>query len=215
MSSRASTDLRSLPFLYGFYGRTDLLPSAGATDTACVSRFVAIVVCAALAVPAAAASAPASPLLRRASALTGLTVRRPVRVVLESSARFDAGAKRALDRDYPPSLQRLDDALYMGLGLLPAQESIRSPLVASAQMTRARYDPIARVVRARKRPAARRSELLRELARALVDQNYGLRRLTGLRTRDRDAALAAQAVVDGTTALASGMHAPTQSGTPL
>src|SRR5207302_1457685 len=134
---------------------------------------------------------------------------------LESGSRFDADTTRALDRDYPRPVQGLDDALYMGLGLLPAQKSIRSALVTSAQMTRARYDPAARVVRARKQPPAGRGELLRELARALVDQNYGLQRLKGLRARDRDAEIAAQAVVDGVTALASRMRAPVPSGPPL
>jgi len=54
-----------------------------------------------------------------------------------------------------------------------------------------------------------------ELVRALVDQNYGLARLRGLRTRDRDRALAANAIVDGIAALASGVHADALHGSPL
>jgi len=45
-----------------------------------------------------------------------------------------------------------------------------------------------------------------ELVRALVDQNFNLRRLNGLRGRDRDASLAARAIVDGTAALASNLR---------
>ena len=181
-----------------------------------MGRFVAVVICAALVVPTAAGSAPpGSALLRRASQLSGLKVRRPVPVVPESRKRFEADVTRALDRDYPRAVQRLDDSLYTGLGLLPAQKSIRSALVASAASSRAYYDSKARVLRVRRRPGPQRNQLLHELVRALVDQNFGLKRVSGLRTRDRDAALAANAVVDGVAALASGLRAQTPHGSPL
>jgi hypothetical protein len=48
-----------------------------------------------------------------------------------------------------------------------------------------------------------------------VDQNFGLRRLAGLRSRDRDAALAAQGIVEGIAALVSHVHASVPHGTPL
>jgi hypothetical protein len=140
---------------------------------------------------------------------------RGVPIVRERATRFDSDVTLMLDRNYPRSLQRLDDELYMGLGLLPAQKSIRSTLVASAHSLRAMYDPSSRVVRSRTSPGPGRSELLRELARALVDQNYNLRRLNGLRSRNRDAALAAQMVVDGIAAIASGAHLSDAQGTPL
>jgi hypothetical protein len=57
--------------------------------------------------------------------------------------------------------------------------------------------------------------LINELVRGLVDQNFGLQRISGLRSRDRDAALAAQGIVEGTAALASGVRAPAPRGTPL
>ena len=60
-----------------------------------------------------------------------------------------------------------------------------------------------------------RASVINELVRALVDQHFGLRRLVGLRARDRDRAIAAQAIVDGTAALASGLHAQPLRGTPL
>ncbi len=142
-------------------------------------------------------------------------MRRAVRIVPERQSRFFADVTRTLDRNYPRSLQRLDDQLYMGLGLLPSEKSIRSALVTSARALRAQYDPVARVVRTSNRPAPARSELLREFARALEDQNFNLRRLDGLRVRNRDASLAAQAVVDGVAAVASGLRAPALHGTPL
>jgi hypothetical protein len=51
--------------------------------------------------------------------------------------------------------------------------------------------------------------------RALVDQNFNLRRLTGLYARDRDRGLAARGIVEGTAALASGLRAAPVSGTQL
>jgi hypothetical protein len=179
-----------------------------------VGRYVAAVLCAALVVPAATAAGP-SPLLRRASALTGLRIVRPVRIVHERGPRFDSDLVTMFDRTYPRSAQRLDEELYTDLGLLRADQSLRSALVASAFVARAGYDPTARTVRARTSPAPGRSELLRELARALVDQNFNLRRLNGLRARDRDAALAAEAVVEGVAALASRAHSAPVRGAPL
>jgi hypothetical protein len=57
--------------------------------------------------------------------------------------------------------------------------------------------------------------MINELVRALVDQNFGLKRIAGLRLRNRDAALAAQGIVEGIAALASGVRAPVLHGTPL
>jgi len=65
----------------------------------------------------------------------------------------------------------------------------------------------------RRSPIAGRASVINEFVRALVDQHYGLRRITGLRVRDRDRAIAAQAIVDGTAALASGLRAPALRGT--
>jgi hypothetical protein len=192
------------------------LPSGAAADTPLVGKFVAVVICGALVVPVASASAPpASPLLRRASQLSGLKIRRPVRVVVESGTRFETDVTRALDREYPRGLQQVDDSLYMGLGLLPAQHSIRSALVTSAALSRAYYDEATRVLRVRRNPAPARSEVLHELVRALVDQNFGLHRIWGLRARDRDAALAAETVIDGVASLASGTRLPAAQSSRL
>jgi hypothetical protein len=84
------------------------------------------------------------------------------------------------------------------------------------QLARAWYDVAARRLFVQRRPAAGRRALLQEYVRALIDQNYRLgRRLVGLRARDRDRGLAAKAMVDGTAALASGLHAAPLRGTPL
>jgi hypothetical protein len=63
-------------------------------------------------------------------------------------------------------------------------------------------------------PAPTRRLVLHELVRALVDQNFGLRRLVRLRARDHDAWLAARGVVDGIATLASGLRAHASNGSP-
>jgi hypothetical protein len=179
-----------------------------------VKGLVPFVICAALVVPVAAAAAKPTA-LGQAERLSGLTARRPIRTVTESSARFNADALRAFDRAYPRSLQRVDDRLYAALGLLPAGSSTRALLGASVRATKAEYDPAMRVLRLRRKPAPARAEVVHELVRALVDQNVGLRRVSSLRPRDRDASLAASAVVDGLASLASGRRVAPVRGLPM
>jgi hypothetical protein len=157
----------------------------------------------------ASASSDPGPLLRRASQLSGLQVRGPVPTNTVPSARYDALLGRGLNREYPRALQRVDALLYAGLGLMPRSIRGRAPT------SRAWYDPSEKRLLLRRTPMAARADVINELVRALVDQNFGLRRLTGLRAHDRDAALAATAIVDGTAALASRLRAAPLSGTPL
>ena len=116
---------------------------------------------------------------------------------------------RALSRDYPRALQRIDTTLYKRLGLINHSVKGRPPA------SRAWYDPSEHKLLLRRTPMPGQALVVNELVRALVDQNYGLGRVVGLRTRDRDRALAAKAIVDGTAALASGLDASPLSGTPL
>jgi hypothetical protein len=165
----------------------------------------------ALVVPAAGATRSRT-LLATAAKRSGLSVKRTVRVSVERGPQFDAAALRGLDRDYPPDLQRTDDTLYAGLGLMAPQ---RLALADALHTWRAWYDAHGRVLRLRSVPAPSRAAMVRELVRALVDQNFGLRRLTGLRARDRDAYIAAHGVVDGVSSLAAGLRARPSRGTPL
>jgi hypothetical protein len=171
--------------------------------------FVAVVICAIVALPAgAAASTAPRKLVRDASRLTGLAARKPVTTSAVTAARYGALYARARTRDYPAGLRRTDATLYDALGL--GAVSVKRPL------PRAWYDIAARKIFVQRRPAAARRTVLQEVARALIDQNFGLkRRLAGLRTRDRDRWLAANAIVDGTAALASGLRPGTPHGTPL
>jgi hypothetical protein len=73
---------------------------------------------------------------------------------------------------------------------------------------------VARVVRRvgtklllRADPTLGKRPVVHELVRALIDQNFNLADSDGLRLRDRDRALAAYAIVDGTAALASSTSA--------
>jgi hypothetical protein len=176
-----------------------------------VKILVAVVICGLLAVPASASTTPdTTQLLRSASRLSGLTPRRPVPSTTLPGSRYEALLARALQRDYPRALQRVDSRVYSLLGLTPA--SVRT---SRAHDSQAWYDPSARKLLLRRTPVPRRARVVHELVRALVDQNFGLRRLAGLRARDRDRALAARAIVDGTAALASGRRAGAPARLPL
>ncbi len=171
---------------------------------------VAVVICGLLALPAGASTfSDPSTLLRSASRLSGLQVRRPVPTTTVTGAQYDTLLVRALNRDYPRALQLVDSRLYARLGL--TNRGIRG----WASTSRAWYDPSARRLLLRRTPMAGRARVINELVRALVDQNFGLQRLAGLRARDRDRALAAKAIVDGTAALASKLRPAPLRGTPL
>ena len=128
------------------------------------------------------------------------------------AAQYDSAVLRAAYREYPRSLRTTDAVLYARLGLMPL--SLRAQLTPpTTQASRAWYDPAARRLLLRRRPQS--TSVVNELVRALVDQNFNLRRIAGLRVRDRDRALSAQAMVDGTAALASGIRTSRVRGTPL
>ena len=127
--------------------------------------------------------------------------------------RYDATLLRAAYREYPRSLRLIDTALYVRLGLMP--RGTPSQLTSNDPTSRVWYDPAARRLLLRRTPTAQRVWVLNELVRALVDQNFNLRRITGLRVHDRDRALAAKSMVDGTAALASGVSGSPVRGTPL
>jgi hypothetical protein len=152
-------------------------------------------------------------LLRSAARLSGLPARRAVPTATVSAARYQALIVRALEREYPRTLQSVDARLYARLGLVT--QSARAKLVAEARGSRAWYDPDARKILFRRAATPGRARVIHELVRALVDQNFNLRRLRGLRARNRDAALAAHAIVDGTAALASGVRADPLRGTAV
>lgn len=171
---------------------------------------VAVVICGLLAVPPSSlATTGGGKLLRRAAHLSGLPVRRPVQTTIVSGARYEALRLRARDREYTRALQRTDAVLYAHLGLV--SQTVRR----SGSLSRARYDPATHKLVLRQRSKPGPTMVLHELVRALVDQNFNLSRLKGLRSRDRDRALAASAIVDGTAALASGRRPPRLHGSPL
>jgi hypothetical protein len=179
-----------------------------------VEKFVSVVICALAAASASAAAVPdKGGLLQRAGRLSGLAAQRPVPTATFSGARYDALLGRALGREYPRALRRVDSQLYACLGLMP--RSLRGQIATDTHASRAWYDPAGHRLLLRRAPAPARARVIHELVRALVDQNFNLRRLTGLRARDRDAAIAARAIVDGTAALASGLRASVPRGTPL
>ena len=181
-----------------------------------MEKFVAVVICGLVALSAAGGPAAATnrdDLLRRASHLSGFPVRRVVPKSMLAGPRYDAALLRAANRDYPRSLRSLDTALYSRLGLIP--RNLRAQLASNAHASRAWYDPAARRLLLRRTPTAQRARVVNELVRALIDQNFNLRRIAGLRVRDRDRALAGKSIVEGAAALASGVSASPVRGTPL
>jgi hypothetical protein len=180
-----------------------------------MGKIVVAVICGLLALPAAGApaAAPKRDLLHQASHLSGLRVRRAVPKRMLAGARFDAALARASYQEYPRSLRALDAQLYARLGLTPL--SLKAQLVTPGQASRAWYDPSARKLLLRRSPTPQRVKVVNELVRALVDQNFNLRRITALRKRDRDRSLAARSIVDGTAALASGVRMSPVRGRPL
>jgi hypothetical protein len=169
---------------------------------------VAVVICGVLAMPAwATASSAPGALVRTASRVSGLPARHSVRTSIVAASRYAALLARARNRDYPDSFRRTDETVEALLGL-----TTRSVTVPP---TRAWYDTVMRRLFLQRRPRPPRGAVLNEVVRALVDQNYNLRRLSGLRVRDHDRWLAARGIVDGTAALASGLRASPLRGTPL
>jgi len=191
-----------------------LLPSARSADIPAVVKIVAVVICVTLGVPlSGSATAGTGSLLGSAAKLSGLAPRRPVPTAKISGTRYDSLLARSRARDYPRSLRLVDARLYARLGLTSG--GVQLHLVAGVQASRAWYDPAGRRLLLRRKPMAGRAKVIHELVRALVDQHYGLRRISGLRARDRDRAIAAQAIVEGTAALASGLRARGLRGSPL
>ncbi|MDX6386605.1 MAG: hypothetical protein QOD85_407 [Gaiellaceae bacterium] len=181
-----------------------------------VEKIVTVVICGLLLLPTAgaAASPGADALLRDAARLSGLRVHRAVPRTTLAGSRYDRLLAQARSRDYPPALRSLDARLYTQLGL--TAPSLRTTTAAvSANSSKAWYDPSARKLVLRRGPAAKRSGVINELVRALVDQNFNLRRVTGLRARDRDGAFAAKGIVNGTAALASGVRPAVVRGAAL
>jgi hypothetical protein len=113
----------------------------------------------------------------------------------------------ALRREHPASTRTFEASAYSRFGL--AAHNV------AATPARAWYDVATHRLFVQRRPAVGRRALIQEYVRALIDQNFQLRRLVGLRARDRDRWLAAQAIVDGTAALASALRAPALRGTAL
>jgi len=179
-----------------------------------VAKIVAVVICLTLGLPpSGSATSGTGSLLRSAAKLSGLAPRRAVPTAKLSRRRYDSLLARSLARDYPQSLRQVDARLYARLGLING--GVQLHVVTRSKTSRAWYDPVGRRLLLRRTPMAGRASVIHELVRALVDQHYGLRRISGLRARDRDRAIAAQAIVDGTAALASGLRAQALRGSPL
>jgi hypothetical protein len=148
-----------------------------------VERLLAIVVAAAIAAP------PAAGPLRDASRLSGFRVRHAVPKSAVSATRYRALLSHAESGKLTPALQRFG-------------------ISTAAEPSRAWYDVNTRRLFVQRAPRPGRRQVIHEYVRALIDQNFGLKRIVRLRTRDHDRWYAAQGMVDGVAALSSGLPAP-------
>ncbi|MBI4171381.1 MAG: hypothetical protein HY511_01345 [Actinobacteria bacterium] len=158
---------------------------------------------------AAVTPVEAKALLRVASRLAALDVKRAVPVVSEQPASFRIRRVKALDRQYPMSAQSYDEELYRALGLASRNGALRRAL-GGTQAHVSLYDPVTRTAYVQA-GNNRRDALLHELVHALQDQHFDLRRLA-LLTGRRDASLAAAAAVEGHATLVAGVLAEGHGG---
>jgi hypothetical protein len=154
-----------------------------------VRILVAVVICGAVAVPAAVSASARSP-LADASRLSGFPVRHAVPTSAVSAGRYRTLSSPAAGRRFSSALRRL---------------GFVSPTV---EPSRAWYDIRTHRLFVQRSPRPGRRALIREYVRALIDQNFSLKRLVGLRTRDHDGWYAGEQLVDGVAALSSGGRPP-------
>jgi hypothetical protein len=154
-----------------------------------VRIFVTVVICAVVAVPAAVSASAGGP-LADASRLSGFRVRHAVPTSTVSAARYRTLFSPAAGRSFSSALRRLGSV---------------SPNV---EPSRAWYDIRTHRLFVRRSPRPGRRALIHEYVRALIDQNFSLKRLVALRTRDHDRWYAGEELVDGVAALSSGGRAP-------
>jgi hypothetical protein len=151
-----------------------------------------------VATPAAAGPSLNVPkLLRAASKASGLGIKSQAKVTFLSPAAMQAQVVTLLDREYTPDQQAYDETVYRALGLLPGDQTLRPSLVARAGSAAGLYDPqLHRVYVRNQSLKEERRALLVQLVYALQDQNFNLRRLSGLRSGRRDLAFAGGAPID-------------------
>ena len=136
-----------------------------------MEKIVAVVICGLVALTAAGAPAAATnrDLLRTASHLSGLPVRRVVPEEMLAGAQYDSAVLRAAQREYPRSLRNVDAALYGRLGLMP--RSLQAQLVSASQGSRAWYDPAVRTLLLRRTPMPQRARVVNELVDGLAEED--------------------------------------------
>ena len=138
------------------------MPGRVPADIPAVRTAAALAICLVF-VGTAAATPRAKPaplaLVRVASKLSGLPVKRPVPVVSLTAAQMQARARAIRARDYPPARQGHDEAVYRALGLLQPGERLAPTIVARAGNVAAAYAPVATRLYARR--CVRRLHVLR------------------------------------------------------
>jgi hypothetical protein len=155
-------------------------------------------------------------LVRVAVRLSGLSERQPVRVVVERPASFERRRSALLDRAYPRSAQAYDERVYRALGLTAARAGVLRRTLLAVHDEAGAYDPGTRTAYVRQ-GRDERSAALHQAVHALLDQNFRLTRVRGL--RGHDAKVAATAAFEGYAELATrpllGAGRPARRGSRL
>ena len=154
---------------------------------------------------AAAVAATLEEVLRETSEIRNLPVLRPVRSGAQSRAEIERMLLRRLDEDQGPEEMRAGELAAKKFGLLPADFRLRPFLVALlTEQILGYYDP-----RTQQFYLAdwieldgQRPVMAHELAHALQDQHFDLRRFERWPDGDADAELAAHALIEGDATLA-------------
>jgi len=152
----------------------------------------------------AAVRAATAEVLRETSEVRKLAVLRPVRSGAQSRAEIERMLVRNLDRGSKPEEARADELMLKRLGMLPAGFRLRPFLVSLlAEQVAGYYDPRSREFYLADwlDLDAQKPVIAHELAHALQDQHFDLRRFERWPKHDSDAELAAHALVEGDATL--------------
>lgn len=150
---------------------------------------------------ARAADTPAvAEIVRELEDISGLKQRRPIRVETIARARVKTFLEERIRAEIRPEEIRAEEMLLKKLGLLPADFDLRKTMLdLLSEQAAAFYDYRSRRLYLIEGPGGelQHSALVHEVAHALADQNFNLRRFVERVRQSDDAALARLAVMEG------------------
>lgn len=151
--------------------------------------------------PARAADAAAvAEIVRELEGISGLKQRRPIRAERMDRGRVKGFLAERMRAEIRPQEIRAEEALLKKLGFLPAEFDLEKTMLdLLSEQAAAFYDYRSKRLYLIESPAGelQHSALVHEIAHALADQNFDLRRFVEKVRQSDDAALARLAVMEG------------------